>query len=330
MDNQHSVVVSDPGAVAGGADELRRPLPSTAPSSQPAALSSPPRPSPSRAQWPTPLTSDDGSSGVARVPLLYERASGGSRAVDMITLALSRQHLQLEPPNLLSELPASISASSLATPTPTANLAPQANTSYYESTTPSESSGIRPHPANLRSPTTHPSAPPQDGERDLPNHSSVGTNNSIRPRQKLRPRVSEAINRNEAMQTLVENMICSETQCRVQAPPLSTPVPRGAYGPCQTGNETFLEVDEIMSDDFDLERPVIDSFLEARRAMKPSGISKAEPLRYRSSTETALRCQNLVRNKPRMRKRTKIREKPSSSTTPSAAGPTVACATPTT
>lgn len=112
-----------------------------------------------------------------------------------------------------------------------------------------------------------------------------------------------------SQELLLENMICSGTQCNVSAPPLSNLISTGA-GLTRTGGEGILEVDNAMTGDDDFEIPAIKEYLEARRARRPAGIVKNGLLpAYRSSTDTALRCHNLVRNVPRMRKRTKIRKK---------------------
>lgn len=246
------------------------------------------------------------SSGVPQSPLTYERASGGSRSVDAITLALSRQHLQNDTQNSLAEVPASISASSLATPSPTVDHAFRAGSSCPLPTSPSESwpCVAIPGPSDL-----DPSAPPQEETQGLVKNRSAGANNSNRLWPKIPPRHSKVSSKNLAVQTLVENMICSETQCHVQAPPLS----QGTQNLCGAESEAALEVDEIMSDDINLGRPVVKKMSAARCAMQPSGINKTGIPRYQSSTETALRCRNLVRNRPRMRKRTKLREKATSS-----------------
>lgn len=315
VDEQHFALGVEPRVAVGGAQEHRCRVSSGAPTSHPATLFSSRDPSPLQAQWPTSLVSDAVLSGVPQMPLTYERASGGSRAVDAITLALSRQHLQLETQSPLPEIPASFPASSRDVPFSTADFDLQAT----------RTSETRPLTAILRSPNVH-SASTREEMRDLPKYRSVGTNNSMRQRSRIPPKPASVTDKNKATQTLVESMICSGTQCHVQASPFSVLAPEAARVACKMEGEAPLEVDEIMTDDLDLEEPVINKCMDARRVMKPSGITKNGELVYRSSTETALRCQNLVRNRPRMRKRAKIREKPSLSAMSSTAGSTIASA----
>ncbi|KAJ0107384.1 hypothetical protein J7T55_009348 [Diaporthe amygdali] len=121
---------------------------------------------------------------------------------------------------------------------------------------------------------------------------------------------------NSAIQTRVEGMISTGTQCNVYTPPLVPVAPIEAddndgldYGVGATG----LEIDEGAGDDDESGIPFLDKLLSSRRASGTVGIRKNGFPLYRSSTDTALRCQNLVRNKPRMRRR-KARQKPPSPT----------------
>lgn len=309
----------------GHAEGHCHPFSSDAPISRPDTLFAPFNPFPEQVHLPSSSVSDDiGSSCMPLSPLMYERASGGSRSVDAITLALSRQHLHNDSQNSLVEIPASNTAS-LATPSPMAEVAPQVSPSR-QNTTASSLSDSRPHAATLRS-ADPPSYPPSHQDTQYADkHHSIGTNDSTRLWQKIPSKHPKVLNKNEATQTLLESMICSETQCNVQTSSMPASSTRGQQGPCPTGNETALVVDKIMTDDMDLEEPLLDKVLGGRCGIKPAGISKSSLPGYRSSTETALRCRNLVRSKPRMRKRTKMREQSSSSAMPSAARPTVASA----
>lgn len=117
------------------------------------------------------------------------------------------------------------------------------------------------------------------------------------------------------IQTLVEGMVSTGTQCNAYTPPpeLDTPIP--AVGANRMDYElelTCLEVDENPGDDADYESPFIEKFLSLRRTSGNTGIRKSGFPSHPSSTDTALRCQHLVvRNKPRMRKRSKLRRQSS-------------------
>ncbi|KAM7209184.1 hypothetical protein V8F20_000522 [Naviculisporaceae sp. PSN 640] len=123
----------------------------------------------------------------------------------------------------------------------------------------------------------------------------------------------------------IEQMISSGTQCNVQnmplptaststsattaAPPKSEPVKRDyVYSPME------LEVDEAYcngNDTFEEDLSFVDSIMSLRRAGAPGGIRKqvvnGVPLRYQLSADAALRCQTVVKNRPRMRRRKKTR-----------------------
>lgn len=120
---------------------------------------------------------------------------------------------------------------------------------------------------------------------------------------------------NDAIQTRVEGMISTGTQCNVYTPPLVPVVPIEADendGIDYEMGAAGLEVDEGVGNDDESEIALIDRLLSLRRASGTLGIRKSGFPLYRSSTDTALRCQNLVRNKPRMRRR-KARQKASPS-----------------
>lgn len=325
MVDKHVAMDAKSTAVTGQAEGHRQPFSNDAPTSRPDTLFAPFNPFPDRVPLSSSLVSDVGSSCIPSSPFTYQRASGGSRSVDAITLALSRQHLHNDTQNPLVGVPAPLSASSLATPSPTAGATPPLGTSR-QNTTASLLSESQPHQATLRSPDPHSYPPSQHDTSDANTDHYVGTNDSIPLWKKIPCRYPMVINKNEATQTLLESMICSETQCNVQTSPLPAPPASGQQGPCPKGNETALMVDEIMTDDINLEDPLLDKIQGARRGIKPAGITKSSLPGYRSSTETALRCRNLVRSKPRMRKRTKVREQSISAVMPSATRPTMASA----
>lgn len=136
--------------------------------------------------------------------------------------------------------------------------------------------------------------------------------------QHLRRQMSSKFNKDphntRAIQTLVEGMVSTGTQCNVYTPPLEPDTPIEADDPNNMDYEmevTSLEVDENPGDDTEYQSPFIERFLSLRRASGTSGIRKSGFPLHPSSTDTALRCQHLVRNKPRMRKRSKLKRQSS-------------------
>lgn len=155
-------------------------------------------------------------------------------------------------------------------------------------------------------------------EPDPVRHSHNVKQDVRRLRRKPSSRFLNLLNEAEgssAIQTRVEGMVSAGTQCNVYQPSLVPVVPIEADDydgmDCEVG-ATSLEIDDGDGDDAP-GIPLIDKLLSLRRASGTLGIRKNGFPLYRSSTDTALRCQNLVRNKPRMRRR-KGRQKPSPST----------------
>lgn len=142
----------------------------------------------------------------------------------------------------------------------------------------------------------------------------------------------------------LEGMIANETQCSVRAEPpamptISTPSSPSASTAGQTGTiqapfivpdpdyvvpngalEPDDNEDEGMTDILREELGLAEGSIPLRAAIGPGGIRKHTvggiSLRYRLSADAALRCANVVRSRPRMRKRAKNRH---GSTTSSAA-----------
>ncbi|KAK4168897.1 hypothetical protein QBC43DRAFT_200223 [Cladorrhinum sp. PSN259] len=130
----------------------------------------------------------------------------------------------------------------------------------------------------------------------------------------------------------LEQMIASETQCKVRREALSASAASSPSSQSVTmiaaepGSievdpdysmpnwNSNLEVDpEYLKGNFEEDEAALleDSRLALRDAAGPSGIRKhaagGVQLRYRLSVDAALRCQNVVRSRPRMRKRDKSR-----------------------
>ncbi|KAK4178358.1 hypothetical protein QBC36DRAFT_106257 [Triangularia setosa] len=130
-----------------------------------------------------------------------------------------------------------------------------------------------------------------------------------------------------ALEARLQAMIDSETQCNVRSEPLPPPPPtttmvRPWLAQPPVGEPVFIEVDpdctmptwddtlEVDENDTG-DMPIEDLATSSRHAHAPSGVRKHSiggvALRYRLSVDAALRCQNVVRNRPRMRKRDKSR-----------------------
>ncbi|KAI1643509.1 uncharacterized protein F4817DRAFT_349519 [Daldinia loculata] len=123
---------------------------------------------------------------------------------------------------------------------------------------------------------------------------------------------------------LMANMIENEEQCNVhisrpvalvQAPRLpSSADPAPSAGPASRrglripyDNNTVLEVDEGICTQPDEQAP--SEILSLRDASGPDGIRKLGHLKYRTSLETAMRCKNMRKSAPRMRRRPKTQPK---------------------
>ncbi|KAI1808924.1 hypothetical protein F4811DRAFT_5839 [Daldinia bambusicola] len=138
---------------------------------------------------------------------------------------------------------------------------------------------------------------------------------------------------------LMAKMIDNEEQCNIRItrpgslvpasriPSSIDPVPSagpskrsGRPLPCDT--TTILEVDEAICTQPEEETP--SEILGLRDARGPEGIRKLGHLKYRTSLETAMRCKNMRKSAPRMRRRPKPKETqqrdapidPASTTTP--------------
>lgn len=122
------------------------------------------------------------------------------------------------------------------------------------------------------------------------------------------------------IQDLVEGMIATGSQCNVQQAFVAQPTPTSAT----TRLGAVIEPRSICGDDLDIrelevdeaylpgappvdkekeELSLIESMLSLRKAGAPVGIRKMGSLQYRGSADTALRCANVVKSRPRMRKR---------------------------
>jgi hypothetical protein len=230
----------------------------------------------------------------------------GTANVDVLTHKFSNSHLRLDTgvPPPLSQYSAS-ACSSVASfgqpPEPNLEIRP----CYPGPTT------------DLPGQHTSPPSIAATMEPDLARHSHNARQDVRRLRRQPSSRCLRDAAALGAIQTRVEGMISTGTQCNVYTPPFVPVVPIEADDNNNVDHQGFgttLEVDDNIEDDDESELAVVDRLLSLRRAGGTLGIRKSGFPLYRSSTETALRCQNLVRNKPRMRRRT-ARPKSSLSTT---------------
>lgn len=256
-------------------------------------------------QWPTSHSPNDALAYNSEWTSTCERTT----SIDVIAQRLSRQHLRLDAHSLPPSAQVTISTCSLTTHClPLAGAELNLNSSNPE---PSSSAGNRPRVSPATSPAMDPWEITGKGARELPRQRLSAPHEANQLRLKSSSRFHNTLRTTWAMQTLVEGMIGARTQCNVRATPSVTTVGSDPVDLNEMDlDPASLEVDEDPADGGGgLEEVFLDKCVEARRASGPFGIRKNGFPLHRSSTETALRCQNLVRNKPRMRKRTKLRDK---------------------
>ncbi|CAN8106417.1 unnamed protein product [Discula destructiva] len=281
--------------------------------SQPTTLFSPAYRRPPPVQWSTSLIPAHYDFGDPEMSFVYERASGTAQAVDSITLSLNRQRLDADtdtppPPPLFQ----------------TGNAANATTTPWIQTVDAPRQKHIpslqhQPHTISPISPTPDPLAPLH--QADAPRRRPSAGISSNQVQRKATVRILHT-----TQESLTEDMIYSGTPCTL-ASPMSTLAPTGARGLSRAESEATLPAEQIMTGDAEYETPVFRNFLATRRTMRPSGINKDGLLAYRTSTDTALRCQNLVRSRPRMRKRVKLHKKENPPIGSSIAGSAAACAT---
>ena len=133
----------------------------------------------------------------------------------------------------------------------------------------------------------------------------------------------------KSIESLVEGMISSGDQCNVyQPPPLPLAIPN-YIEPDDNVAGMDLEVDES---EFYEASVLLDSMPSLRRASGPGfgGIRKHGLLRFRTSSDIALSCANVVRSKPRMRRRRKVLPSVASSAPSAPASPSPSLSLPAT
>ncbi|KUI74113.1 hypothetical protein VM1G_09906 [Cytospora mali] len=230
--------------------------------------------------------------------------------IDTITNRLSDSHLRIDddrlpPPLSRNSSPICSSSSSYFSPTA---LRLEVDYRYRKS---SLYTGSR-HGSSLSMSPAISSSSASPSQEDCVKHSLHPNQHVRRLRRQMSSKFNNDTQNTRAIKTLVEEMVSTGTQCNVYAPPLpsSSPLEADDTNRMDCESELSLEVDENPGDNSQerYQSPYIDQFLSLRRASGTAGVRKnAFPLLHRSSTDTALRCQHLVRNKPRMRKRPNLK-----------------------
>lgn len=244
--------------------------------------------------------------------LTYVRAAG----VDAVAEQLSIQNLRLEtqPPSSASQPAATPRSSVIPYPPRAVTPASLAPPPFAES---------RPRVASPTPPAVNPPRPPRGEDRIPSRRQASSLREDDRPKRAISSKFHDTIQSTRAMQKLVEGKICTTTKCSMLD--LPTDAPTDVYdGTKMEVDLPSIQPDNDQEGDAEIEISLIEQLAEARRGSATLGMRRAGLPLYRSSTEAALRCQNLVRNKPRMRKRTKLRHRPTQSHMPAAAGSTVA------
>lgn len=136
------------------------------------------------------------------------------------------------------------------------------------------------------------------------------------PRQDVKPlrrQMSSRFNKNPQhaweIETLVEGMVSMGEQCTVYTVPQAPVTPTNAD--ITSGFVTNLRLDENLGDESHYESQFVEEFLSLRRASGTTGVRKSGFPLQPSATDAALRCRHLVRKKPRMRNRSKMKPRPS-------------------
>lgn len=145
--------------------------------------------------------------------------------------------------------------------------------------------------------------------------------NNLRLRRQQSSHFNNNPSNSRTIQDLVEGMIATGSQCNVHrvSPPPLTPTPATTrLAPIIEPDVNHvvdvdcmeLEVDEAYlsgakPEEDKEELSLLENMLSLRRAGTPGGIRKLGLLQYRGSADAALRCANVVRSRPRMRKRRK-------------------------
>lgn len=273
-------------------------------------------------QWPVLPTPGDDYSHDVDWTLRYERAAGVdviARRVDALTHRLSRQHLRQDFQDFQdpSTLPIQVPSTSGSSPTPCslpAELGFEVDPAFQD---PIPSAETRARTTSSLSPAWAPSGLFREGDR-YPAGQRPSTSRENTPlRKNPSTNFRDTIQNYRAMDKPNEVMNCTRAHGSVPKPLSVTPTDAEAHDiNLMDVDSTCLDVDSNAGGLTEC-GILLEKLMEARRSSGHLGMRQHV---YRSSTETALGCKNVVRNKPRMRKRTKLRDKPIQPAISAAAG----------
>lgn len=291
--------------------------------SQPISPAMPKHKQPHQRRWPVPQAAHhDDLSHASEGFLTYERAAG----VDAIAHKLSLQHLRLDHQAPPSAPKASIPPSTLATSyPPLVDTKMAVNLAHLDPLPTTET------PNRILSPITSAVGGPfreegGDYSRQRPSVPQGGS----RLQRTRSTKFHTTLQTTPVMRDLLEGTPCTRTERMVpDASPSAAPAHVQVRGSNemdvdQYTNSISIEVDDNLDDAAEFEKSLVEQLMEVRHRSEVLGTRKLGIPMYRSSTETALRCQNLVKNKTRMRKRTKLKDKASQSALSTAKGSPVA------
>lgn len=243
-------------------------------------------------------SSEDISQVLGIGNLRYERAAG----VDVVADRLDIQRLRLDPNSPTSALSQVGALSS-----PTALRQTNASTRL-------PSTAVRSSPPNTDASLMVTLNPSAELFRQESRHSLEHQENSLSSNygsHRIPPfKFHNTIRSTCAMKSIVEGIDCATTDRFVSAVPLDVGVNKSAHNHAEMDLDLdVIEPDDNLDGDAEFEKLIIDQLMESRHGSGMVSMRRAGFPTHRSSEETALRCQNLVRNRPRMRKRTKLRDK---------------------
>ncbi|KAK0635629.1 hypothetical protein B0T17DRAFT_50805 [Bombardia bombarda] len=278
---------------------------------QPPASTSLPPPSP--LVLPSSVTSS--STAVAPPHVPNTRLSPGRAAVDSLVHKLSKQNLQLDRhTSVQPQLPSESADLSHLPDVPT--LQPWSGLEVDD---------------EPQAPCAFPMRPTPGGSQQwIPSRIEVDDNDDTDMADIAKPDLSQfrSLHRKVSLLSVkpismrvadprVEEMIARGAQCNVNCGPPPTPTSSSKLASILEPDPDFsppngaLEVDEAYcnghADMLSDELAIVDNLMSLRRAGTLGGIRKQMvagiPLRYQLSADAALRCQTVVRSRPRMRKR---------------------------
>lgn len=266
---------------------------------------------PDRRCWPmSQAPRHDDFSQASQGFLKYERAAG----VDAIAHKLSLQHLRLDhqasPPSPQPSRP----PGTLAT-----RHAPLVNVSTKTAFDPAHLGHLPATAAPnriLSRVTSAVGGPFSEEDGDYSRQRPCAPQRDSRLQRTRSTKFHDTLQTTPAMRDLLEGTACTRAERTIpDASQLAAPAPvqvrdSNEMDVDQYANLTRIEVDDNPSDAAEFEKSLVEQLMEVRHTSEALGTRKLGIPIYRSSKETALRCQNLVKNKTRMRKRTsKLKDK---------------------